>query len=199
MLLTETSAVPGAALPLAAFKEHLRLGSGFADDGAQGALLERYLRAALAAIEARISKVLLARGFRLRLSHWREGHAQTLPVAPVSSVSALMLIDAQGAETAVEPDCWWLEPDTHRPRLRATGWVLPTIPAGGAVEITFEAGFGPSWEDVPADLAQAVFLLGAQYHETRQASGPAEAAMPFGVMALIERWRNVRSLTGGAR
>ncbi len=199
MLLTETSAVPGAALPLAAFKEHLRLGSGFADDGAQDALLERYLRSALAAIEARISKVLLERGFRLRLSHWREGQVQTLPVAPVSAVSALTLIDAEGAETAVEPDRWTLEPDMHRPRLRATGWVLPTIPTGGAVEIAFEAGFGPSWEDVPADLAQAVFMLAAQYHETRQASGPAEGVMPFGVMTLIERWRNVRSLAGGAR
>ena len=199
MLLTETSAVPGAALPLAAFKEHLRLGSGFADDGAQDALLERYLRAALAAIEARISKVLLARGFLLRLSHWREGHAQALPVAPVSAVSALTLIDAQGAETAVQPDRWRLEPDMHRPRVRAAGSVLPPIPSGGAVEIAFEAGFGPVWEDVPADLAQAVFLLGAQYHETRQASGPAEEAMPFGVMALIEGWRNVRSLAGRAR
>ena len=199
MLLTETSAVPGAALPLAAFKEHLRLGSGFADDGAQDALLERYLCSALAAIEARISKVLLERGFRLRLSHWREGQVQTFPVAPVSAVSALTLIDAEGAETAVEPDRWTLEPDMHRPRLRATGWVLPTIPTGGAVEIAFEAGFGPSWEDVPADLAQAVFMLAAQYHETRQASGPAEGVMPFGVMTLIERWRNVRSLAGGAR
>lgn len=199
MLLTETSAVPGAALPIAAFKEHLRLGSGFADDGAQDALLERYLRAALAAIEARISKVLLVRGFRLRLSHWREGRVQSLPVAPVRVVSALTLIDAQGSETVVDSDRWRLEQDTHRPRVRASGWVLPTIPSGGAVEIAFEAGFGPEWEDVPADLAQAVFLLAAQYHETRQAAGPSDSAMPFGVMALIESWRNVRSLSGAAR
>lgn len=47
-----------------ALKDHLRLGSGFADDGMQDGLIEGYLRAAMAAIEGRIGKVLLARRFR---------------------------------------------------------------------------------------------------------------------------------------
>ena len=41
--------MPQTALPIQEFKDHLRLGSGFADDGVQDALAVAYLRAALAA------------------------------------------------------------------------------------------------------------------------------------------------------
>ena len=61
--------------------------------------------------------------------------------------------------------------------------------------ITFSAGFGVVWDAVPADLAQAVLLLAARYHEDRTFEG-SQAAMPFGVSALIERWRSVRVLGG---
>ena len=53
MILTELSAPPSTAVPVRALAEHLRLGSGFADDGSQDQLLELYLRSAMAAIEAR--------------------------------------------------------------------------------------------------------------------------------------------------
>ena len=49
MILTEVSAPPAAALPVRAFAEHLKLGTGFADDGSQDAVLELYVRAAMAA------------------------------------------------------------------------------------------------------------------------------------------------------
>ncbi len=61
MMLVEQTTVPGAALPVAEFKDHLRLGTGFADDGVQDGVLEAYLRAAMAAIEARTGKILLTR------------------------------------------------------------------------------------------------------------------------------------------
>ena len=56
MMLIEETAVPLAALPLAEFKAHLRLGTGFADDDIQDPVLESFLRAAMAAIEARTGK-----------------------------------------------------------------------------------------------------------------------------------------------
>ena len=52
MMLVEETTVPMSALPVAEFKDHLRLGSGFSDDGIQDALLDAHLRAAMAAIEA---------------------------------------------------------------------------------------------------------------------------------------------------
>jgi len=61
-MLTEDTIVPTEALPIAAFREHLRMGTGFAEDTLQDGLLERHLRAALAAIEARTGKILFTCG-----------------------------------------------------------------------------------------------------------------------------------------
>lgn len=198
MMLVEQTTVPGTALPVAEFKEHLRLGTGFADDGVQDTVLAAYLRAAMAAIEARTGKILIARSFAWSLTAWRDLAAQALPVAPVSAITALTITDRLGADEVVDPGRYVLEPDTHRPRLVATGLCLPSIPVAGRAEIGFDAGFGPAWSDIPADLAQAVFLMAAQYYEHRHDGTAAKGEMPHGVAALIQRYRNVRLFGGGA-
>ncbi len=197
MILTEVSAPPAAAVPIRAFAEHLRLGSGFADDGSQDAVLEMYLRAAMAAIEARLGRVLLARDFSWTVTRWREDASQGLPVAPVRSVDAITLVGADGGETEVESDAWSVLRDSQRPRLVGRfGRNLPKIPRSGHAEIRFKAGFGEGWDDVPIDLRQAVFLLAAFYYENR-AETATSAAMPFGVLMLIEAYRATR-IGGGA-
>lgn len=67
MMLIELTPVPGAALPVQALKDHLRLGTGFADGTMQDGLVESCLRAAMAAIEGRIGKTLISRSFKLVL------------------------------------------------------------------------------------------------------------------------------------
>lgn len=198
MMLVEQTTVPVTALPVAEFKEHLRLGTGFADDGVQDSVLEAYLRAAMAAVEARTGKILIARSFTWSLTAWRDLAAQALPVAPVSAITALTITDRLGADEVVDPGRYVLEPDTHRPRLVATGLCLPSIPVAGGAEIGFDAGFGAAWSDIPADLAQAVFLLAAHYYEHRHDTGAVNGEMPHGVAALIQRYRNVRLFGGGA-
>lgn len=197
MTLIEQSPVLAAVLPVAEFKDHLRLGTGFADDAAQDGLAESYLRAALAAIEGRIGKALISRGFTWGVSYWRDPAEQALPLAPVSAVASLVLIDAAGAETTADPAGYRLVKDGQRPKIAATGTALPAISSGGEARIAFTAGFGPAWTDVPADLRHAVLLLAAGYYENRHDASAPRAAMPFGVMALIERWRTVRVLGGG--
>lgn len=198
MVLEETGAVPGEALPVAALADHLRLGTAFQGDALQAGLLESQLRAALAVIEGRCGKVLLARGFRLVLTCWRGEGAQALPVAPVSAVTEVALVDATGAREVLAAGRFRLERDAHRPRLVAVSGVLPGIAAGGAVEIAFTAGFAAEWDGVPADLRQAVLLLAAQFYEARHDAGDRVEALSVGVLALIERWRTVRLLGGGA-
>jgi uncharacterized phiE125 gp8 family phage protein len=197
MMLSEETVVPQAALPLQLMKDHLRLGSGFSDDGLQDALILGYLRAAMAAIEGRIGKILLSRRFRWTLEGWRWADRQTLPVAPVASVVSLAVVDAGGVATVIDADRYQLVKDLHRPVISARGTALPTIPSDGRAEILFDAGFGPDWGSLPADLQQAVLLLASEYHEHRHEFGLREAAMPFGILALIERWRTVRILGGG--
>lgn len=199
MMLTELGPLPVASLPVQALKDHLRLGTGFADAALQDGLLADYLRAALAAIEGRIGKVLITRDFKWVLADWRSPQAQALPVAPVTAILSLVLRRADGAVETLSPDRYRLVPDTHRPRLEASASALPLPPSGGQIEITFTAGFGPDWADLPADLAQAVLRLAADYYETRHDSGARQAqGLPQPVVTLIERWRNVRVLGGGA-
>ena len=198
MMLFEETQVPSAALPLQEFKDHLRLGTGFSDAGAADGYLEELLRAALAAVEVRTGKALFARAFRWSVSAWREVDAQALPVAPVSMILSVAVADRAGTETAIDAERYYLEKDSQRPRLRSTGATLPAIPTGGTAEIRLTAGFGPGWGDIPVELRQAVLLIAAGYFERRHEEGAEPGAMPFGVMALIERWRTVRGF-GGAR
>ncbi|MCX7289462.1 MAG: hypothetical protein NTW20_18480 [Rhodobacterales bacterium] len=196
MMLTEEIPVPTAALPVDEMKDHLRLGSGFADDSLQDGLLETYLRAALAAIEGRIGKMLFRRRFLWELGCWRNDE-QALPVAPVSGIVSVTLVDGSGVETLLQPSTYRLIPDLHRPRLAGKGTSLPAIPSEGKVEVVFDAGFGATWTDVPVDLRQAVLLLAGEFYEHRHDDGVQSAGLPFGVVTLIERWRTVRILGGG--
>lgn len=197
MMLVEETTVPQAALPVAQFTDHMRLGSGFGDDGVQDAVLESYLRAAIAAIEARTGKILIEREFSWSLHGWRDARRQPLPVAPVNAITEVVTVDVTGATTAIGDDQWYLSPDDQRPGLHATGSRLPQIPRNGSVRIGMLAGYGPDWTDLPADLSQAVFMLAAHFYEFRHDLSRSTPAMPFGVAALIERYRTVRLFIGG--
>ena len=117
-----------------------------------------------------------------------------MPVAPVTGIVSVSLVDAAGAVTVVAPSRYRLVLDTHRPRLAAAGILLPVVPVDGRAEVVFDAGFG-TWAAVPADLAQAVMMLAAEFYERRHEAATV-AGLPFAVQALIERWRNVRVLGG---
>ena len=161
-------------------------------------MLELYLRAAMAAIEARLGRVLLARDFAWTVTHWREDASQGMPVAPVRAVASVTLVAADRSETPVDPEDWSVLRDSQRPRLVGRfGRSLPRIPRAGHAEIRFNAGFGETWDEVPADLRQAVFLLAAHYYENRTEAGAADASMPFGVLVLIEAYRATRLGGGG--
>ncbi|WP_037227429.1 head-tail connector protein [Roseobacter sp. GAI101] len=199
MMLIEETSVPDAALPVDAFKGHLRLGTGFDTDTLQDEVLVSFLRAALAAIEARTGKALIRRNFSWSLMAWRTPEGQGLPVAPVQMVSSVTIIARDGVETVIDPERYWLERDMQRPTLRPTSTLLPTIPTAGSVVIALEAGFGATWAEVPADLKQAVFLLAAHYYEFRHETNLSDGCMPFGVSSLIERYRNLRIGVGASR
>lgn len=188
MMMVEMSSVSSALLPITELTDHLRLSSGFADDGSQDAQLESCLRAALAAIEARIGKALFRRGFSWHLSHWQSVTAQVLPVAPVASVDTVKLVSRAGAETVLDPGSYSLRVDSHRPAIEAVS-SLPNPTSGGSIEIEFTAGYGLDWHGIPADLRQAVLLQAAELYE---AQGTGEAGMACGVAVLIEPYRSVR-------
>ncbi|MFD1344538.1 head-tail connector protein [Litorisediminicola beolgyonensis] len=191
MILTEETFVPEGALPVDALKRHLRLGTGFDEDDVQDAVLASFLRASLAAIEARTGKALIARRFLLTLPAWSDPCAQALPLAPVSEVISVTRIDRFGAATELALTALRLELDAHRPRLVARSG-LPALGEGGRAELRLVAGYAESFGDLPADLAQAVLLLAAHYYEYRDETALGQGCMPFGVTALLQRYRQVR-------
>ena len=191
-MLIEDTPLTSAALPLEPFKAHLRMGSGFGQETLQDAVLAAFLRAALAAVEARTGKVLIRRAFTLTVSAWQEADAQALPVVPVSAVTQMEQVSSSGERLAVDADGWWLEQDSQRPKLRARGSWLPAIPQGGTVVMQLVAGMSPDWDRLPGDLQQAVLMLAAHYYEYRNDTGLGDGCMPFGVTSLLERYRPMR-------
>ena len=104
MILTELSTPPQAAIPVRVLADHLRLGTGFADDGSEDAVLELYLRSAIAAIEARLGLALLARPFSWSVTRWREQASQGLPVGPIQTVDSILVVSGDGSEVAIDPE-----------------------------------------------------------------------------------------------
>ncbi|MEM8576231.1 MAG: head-tail connector protein [Pseudomonadota bacterium] len=199
MMLIEETPVPNAALPMDAFKAHLRLGTGFGTADVQDEVLEGFLRAAMAAIEARTGKALIARTYSWTQNTWRACEGAAFPVAPVQSINQVERVTRDGVRTSVDVGTYWLERDAVRPRLRPVGAALPAISTGGSIVVSFVAGYGAGWTDLPADLRQAVLLLAAHYYEYRDETALSDGCMPFGVSSLIERYKVVRMGTGGAR
>jgi uncharacterized phiE125 gp8 family phage protein len=191
MLIEETN-VPDAALPVAAFKAHLRMGTGFGEDTLQDAVLSSFLRAAMAAIEARTGKALIEREFTLSVSTLKNATALPLSVAPVTVIADVSLVSRGGTVQSVNSAVYWLERDSNSPRLRPTAACLPGPEAGGVLRIRFLAGYGPEWDDIPGDMRQAVMMLAAHYYEYRHDTALAGGCMPFGVTSLIERFRMMR-------
>ena len=196
MMLIEETTVPDEALPVDQFKSHLRQGTGFGEDDLQLAVLNGFLRAAIAAIEARTGKILITRAFTWTLTDWRDRSVQGLPVAPVNALTQVSLVNGSGEEVEVPLSQLRLEQDSQRPRVRPVGSVLPMIPTGGSVQLSFSAGFAADWDSLPADLGQAVLLLAAHYYEYRNETALSDGCMPFGVTSLVQRYRPMRISPG---
>lgn len=198
MILQEVTPVPDTNLPLEEFKDHLRIGTAFGEDTLQDKVLEGFLRAALSAIESRTAKALIARLFTLTIYEWKQTSAQDFPLAPVTSVSSVVLRDANDVDSTLAASVYRLRGDAIVPQLVAASGCLPNISSGGSAIVTFVAGYG-GWSEVPADLKQAVMLLAAHYYEHRNEMQLGQGCMPFGVTALVERYRALRVGFGSAQ
>lgn len=196
MNLTETTTLTSADFPLAEFKDHLRLGTGFADDGGQDLLLETCLRAAMGAIEKRTNKVLIRRRFVWTVYQWRlKNGEQALPLLPVSFLLSLTIRSASGEGQTIDIDNYSLKSGDQRSMIQPLNGNLPQIPPGGSAEISLSAGYH-NWGLVPADLQHALLMLAASYYENRDAMTGSGRQMPFGVAALLEPYKRFR--LGGA-
>ncbi|MAC81248.1 MAG: hypothetical protein CML66_24680 [Rhodobacteraceae bacterium] len=197
MMLIEETTFADAALPVEEFKAHLKVGTGFADDTLQDETLISFLRAAIAAIEARTGKALLERNWAWTIHDWRNAEGEAFPVAPVGAIAEVVRTDVDGDDEALSLSLVRIEADMHRPLLRPRGTLLPGVPTGGSMTVRFSAGISADWAGLPADLRHAVLMLATHYYEYRDDTALSDGCMPFGVTSLIQRYRSTR-LTMGA-
>lgn len=192
LMILEKSQIAAADLPIDGLKAHLKLGSAFDLDTVQDDLLAGFLRAAIKAVEHRISASLLIRSFEWR--PMRLSDEMILPFGPLVSVDAVETWAEDGTPVAVPRHQYSVRTYMDVPTLRCPSLRLPNV-SGASVQFT--AGMAQRWDVLPADLGQAVMMLAAHYYEFRNDTGLSEGCMPFGVHSLLQRHRSLRLSFGG--
>ncbi len=196
MILIEKTTIADAVLPVDAFKDHLKLGRGFSDDSIQDAVLRGFLRAAIVSIEGRIGRVILRRVFEYEFDQSGPHRCISLPICPVHSVDEVKLYNGLGGIIDLDNTLYTLEKSDRSSKLSGP---FPNIPQGGKLCVSLQAGMATDWDVLPADLAQAIFLLATHYYEYRHATTLGSGCTPFGVVSLIERYKVARLSLGGGQ
>lgn len=185
MSLTLLSPPAAEPVTLSEFKEHLRVTTSDED-----ALINGVLVAAVHAVEARAGLALMTQQWRQSLDAVPD-ETVFFPLAPVTSVDAVNVIDGEGAPQPVDAAAYEFAPGSPR-RLRAAApWPQPGSKIAG-VQIDFTAGYADA-PSVPEPLKLAVKTLAAHFFETREAAGEARIhSVPRSVDALLAPYRTMR-------
>lgn len=158
-------------LTLAAAKDFLHLGTD-----AEDALVTALIRAGRAHVETASGLALVTRTLKRRWTAWPHGLMRSgvkLRPAPAQALVSVVRVDAEGGEELLTGGG---QLTNGRLRLRPFAG-LPVVPLGGAIEVTFVAGYGDA-EDVPEDLVHAVKLwVQAAYLAQGGQRGAADAAV----------------------
>ena len=187
-------------------KDHLRL-----DGGHEEAYLGSLITAARQACETYTGRSLISQDWSYVLDRWpgQEGHGPwwdgvregvidtlapvkrtlDLPRGPLQSVTSMTIFDPDRVGTVIDPSVYIVAPGLDgRVALRAGQvWPLATAPVG-AINIRFKAGFGDSWNDVPAALRHGILVLVAHLYEGREAYAEQDR-LPQSVLSLWRPWR----------
>lgn len=111
-----------------------------------------------------------------------------LPIAPVSSVTAITYLDADLVQQSADPDGFDLFSDARRPWLQpVSGGTWPVCAdRPDAITLTVSAGLAA----LPAALKAAILLLTGHLYQQREAVSDGQMAeVPISVRALIEPHR----------
>jgi len=194
------------------FKDTLRL-DGAEEDASLGA----YISTARALVEEYSNLVLIDRTLNLFLDKWSlDSGGSTepwwngvsdgaisifadcpsiakLPVRPVSQITSINMVAADGTETLWDAENYHLRPGLNSAIALRSGrrWPVPGKPVDG-IKITLTAGFGAGWNDVPASVRQALLMLASYLYANRGDQGPGDAVKASGAMTLLRPYRERR-------
>ena len=143
-------------------------------------------------VEQHIRRSLISQGWELTLDCWAYPWVE-LPRSPILSVSEVRYLDASGAPVVLAPAAYQLDGRSTPGRLApAFGARWPaTINQIAAITISYQAGYGASWNDVPEPIRHAIMMMAAHLYENREAVavGTIATELPMAVNTLLEPFR----------
>lgn len=175
-------------------KAHLQLDHSEDDGLVLG--VGSYLDAARADVEKRGSVALIRQKRKQTLGvdvieAGLDGQSISLYVGPVLSVTAVRYLDSAAATQTLSTSLYRLLPDNESIHFYGT---MPTFLEGpGTVWVEYEAGFGDTADDVPADWKNLVCILASRKYDFR---GGDSGATNQAFERMIER---LVSVAGGNR
>ncbi|RMF08909.1 MAG: hypothetical protein D6763_08960 [Alphaproteobacteria bacterium] len=171
---------------IAEARAYLRL-----DGDDDNAVVAACIMAARQACESYTGRSLISQTWQLYLDRWPEG-AIILPRPPLQSVTSITVYDADGGATALDLGDFWVDSAAAPARLLAKSATVLLQPGRrlGGIEITYDAGYGDSWNDVPQALRQGILMAVANFYEHRAAD--SAAGLPAPIAALWQPYRVVR-------
>lgn len=170
-----TAEAPASPVPLAEAKAFLRIGTSEED-----ALLAGILRGAADTCEAFTGRMLLGR--RVRETIAGDGKWVRLAAAPVSSITSVAEVNADGAETLLSAAEYAVDIDAA-----GEGWVRSGR-SGRRLRVEYRAGIAEDWNGIPEPLRHGVLRLAAHLYAERDKRGDP----PTAVTALWRPWRRMR-------
>jgi uncharacterized phiE125 gp8 family phage protein len=172
-------------------KAWLRLDS---DDEDQ--LLSALIVSARLTLEAHTRRFFVTQSWRMTFDAWPASvlrrKSLSVPFAPMRSVAAIRVFDADDAEQTLDAETYRAPPAQERGRIVFRE--APQSPGrdGDGVEIDVVAGYGDDAADTPEPLRRAVLALVAHWHENRGDQAEAAARLPTLVAALARPYRRER-------
>lgn len=166
-------------------KSHLRV-----DDSDSDTLIDTYVAAARAAVEAFTKRALFTQTWVYRIDYAFPTQIR-LPIGPVQSISSIVYVADDGTSTT-------LATSDYRTALNGeTGVIEPawgkTWPSArtvlDAIAVTFIAGESDT-ANIPKAIRHALLMLVAHYYENREAVlvGQSANEIPLGVKNLLMPW-----------
>lgn len=153
-------------LSLAEVKSAARLEGMDEDD----ALVASYLRSAVEQLDGAagiLGMCLISQQWRLTIDRFPISGVITIPLPPLQSVDALTYVDAAGDEQSILDYTVYGIGAPWQARLSHAfngGW--PTARRqDSAITVTFTAGYGDSWNDVPHPIRQAITVMVAAAYD----------------------------------
>ena len=170
-----------AVLSLATVKVHLKV-----EDDGEDLLIGAFRDAALDWVERHTGKSLAVRGWEVTFDRFED--RLRLPREPVSAVTAVGYLEANGNAAALAMDRWRLAGASVVAGAAGT-WPL-SIAGDAAVTVSFAAGYVNAKAEAPGLIAAALMVVGHLFRNREDViTGTIATSIPFGAVKLCEAYR----------